>query len=293
MKHQKWKVLGLAAVLMLGGCGRSKPPAEPDFRLEEFPVAAASLPLQKTLNELQALLGPETEAVTGTVSGSTGAAWRSLIRMLNQKPAMILAYPPSATMRQELVDFGTVWNFVTVAQDALVMITGADNPVSSLTLDQVRGIYRGVITNWSEVGGADQPIRIFIQDADSGLQAAFEQLVLAADEIHSPVMEWAYERAGVVREQTAAFDGGADALGFTSLMMLKQVNPDKGIKQIKIDGVMASEKTLTAGSYRLALPVLAATSSLADPDIARIFDWLISEAGKQWLNWQGLAPVIS
>lgn len=293
MKVQSWAALGLAAALMLSGCGRTEPPVEPDFRLEEFPQAAASLPLQKLLNELQALLGPDQEAVSGTVCGSTGAAWRSLIQMLNQKPAMILAYTPSAAMRQELEDYGTEWNSVTVAQDALVMITGADNPVSSLTLDQLRGIYRGRITNWSEVGGRDEIIRIFIQDADSGLQAAFEKQVLAADEIREPVMEWAYERAGVVREQTAAFDGGADALGFTSRMMLEQVNPDKGIKQIKIEGIAASEKTLAAGTYPLTLPVLAATSSLADPDIARIMDWLKSDEGKRWLSRQGLVAARS
>ena len=78
----------------------------------------------------------------------------------------------------------------TIGYDALVLITGSENPVDSLSLDQIRDIYAGKITNWKQVGGLDQPIRIYAQDENSGLQTAFERQVMQGVSIVNPTLDW-------------------------------------------------------------------------------------------------------
>ena len=53
-----------------------------------------------------------------------------------------------------------------------------ENPVDTLTLEEIRDIYAGKITNWKQVGGEDRAIRIYAQDENSGLQTAFERQIM-------------------------------------------------------------------------------------------------------------------
>lgn len=61
-----------------------------------------------------------------------------------------MSLPPR--WRRELQDYDTLWQAQTIGYDALVLITGSENPVDSLSLDQIRDIYAGKITNWKQVG---------------------------------------------------------------------------------------------------------------------------------------------
>ncbi len=68
-----------------------------------------------------------------------------------------------------------------VAVDSLVVITHPSNPLTTLTLDQLRDMYEGRITNWSEVGGADQPITILTRQNGDGGRAIFEDRVFLGE----------------------------------------------------------------------------------------------------------------
>lgn len=280
----------IAAGLVLSGCA-AKPEPEPAYQVESFPLAAASWPLQSLLQNLHRQLSPDPDWLPEEASGSTQAAWRSLIQVVNPQPRMILAYEPSAAMRRELQDYDTLWQAQTIGYDALVMITGSENPVDSLSLDQIRDIYSGKITNWNEVGGLDQPIRIYAQDENSGLQTAFERQVMQGVSIVNPALEWVYERAGVVRQAVAAFTPAPDALGFSSWLLVSQVNPSPELKILAVNGVSANAKTLENGKYPLKLPVLLASNTASDATIAGMTDWLLSAPGQRWLSDQGLVPV--
>ena len=229
---------------------------ENSYQVEAFPLAAASWPLEALLKELHRELSPDPDWIAGEASGSTQAAWRTLIQVVNPKPRMILAYEPSALMREELQDYDTLWQAQTIGYDALVMVTGQENPVDSLTLEEIRDIYAGKITNWKQVGGEDRAIRIYAQDENSGLQTAFERQIMQGQPIRLPELEWVYERPGVVRQEIAAFDAEADALGFSSLQMVTQVNPQPEIKLVRIAGILPNAKTIENGKYPLRLPVL-------------------------------------
>ena len=65
-----------------------------------------------------------------------------------------------------------------IARDAFVFLRHTSNPVTGVTLDQVRDIYAGVLTSWKILGGADRPIVAYQRDATSGSQVEMEQLVM-------------------------------------------------------------------------------------------------------------------
>ncbi len=88
----------------------------------------------------------------------------------------------SRPMRKSEVDRarsrGVVVNEIPVALDGLAICVNASNPVESLTMDQLRRIYIGQITNWKQVGGPDLPIVVFSRDSNSGTYGFFQQNVL-------------------------------------------------------------------------------------------------------------------
>jgi phosphate transport system substrate-binding protein len=88
----------------------------------------------------------------------------------------------SRPMRKSEIDRargrGAIANEIPVALDGLAIAVHASNPVQSLTLDQVRRIYVGEITNWSQVGGPNLPIVVFSRDSNSGTYGFFQQNVL-------------------------------------------------------------------------------------------------------------------
>lgn len=73
---------------------------------------------------------------------------------------------------------GVVVNEIPVALDGLAIIVNANNKIDSLTMDELRKIYIGQITNWSQVGGANEPITVFSRDSNSGTYGFFQQTVL-------------------------------------------------------------------------------------------------------------------
>ena len=278
----------LALVLGLSGCG-SQQALQPDWVLDRFPVMAASFPLQTMAQQLQQTLTQNSDS-SNSVAGSTAAAWRLLNPLVSREPVLVLAYPPSDQTEEDLAYFNTEWEASQIAWDGLVLLSGAQNPVDSLSLQQLRQIYSGQIRNWSEVGGADEPIRFYVQDQDSGLQTAFESQVMDGLAIEGEQQDWVFERAGVVRQQPASFSPSSDALGFSSLSRCL-THPDPAVKMIAIEGVRPSIQTLSEGRYPLRLAVLAAARLPVDEPIAQTIAWLRTEQGQQWLRSQSLAPL--
>lgn len=88
----------------------------------------------------------------------------------------------SRKMRKSEIDKaksrGSVANEIPVALDGLAIIVHPSNKVTSLTMDELRRIYIGQITNWSQVGGANEPITVYSRDSNSGTYGFFQQVVL-------------------------------------------------------------------------------------------------------------------
>jgi phosphate transport system substrate-binding protein len=106
----------------------------------------------------------------------------------NQRAGMaLIARGPSEDELETAKELGVEFDVRPVAKDAFVFIVNAQNSVQSLTLEQLRAIFRGEMTNWTEVGGEDKPIEAFTRDRNSGSEELMRDLVMdGEDTIRAP-----------------------------------------------------------------------------------------------------------
>lgn len=167
-----------------------------------------------------------------------------------------------------------------VAIDGIAIITHKSNKVDNLTTDQLKKIYTGEITNWSEVGGSDQAIVVMGREAGSGTRGAFEEILKIED-----ACKYAQElnETGAVVAKVGETEG---AIGYISLD-----NITKTVKALKLDDVEANEDTVKDGSYTLQRPFVMATKgkiSEQSKEVKAIFEFIESEKGQEVLKAVGL-----
>lgn len=167
-----------------------------------------------------------------------------------------------------------------VAIDGIAVIVHPDNDVEDLTTDQLKKIYTGEITNWSEVGGVDEAIVVVGREAGSGTRGAFEEILEVED-----ACKYAQElnETGAVVAKVGETEG---AIGYVSLDNVKD-----SVKALKLDGVEASEETIKDGSYSLQRPFVMATKgkiSEQSEAVQAIFEFIDSEAGQKVIEQVGL-----
>lgn len=167
-----------------------------------------------------------------------------------------------------------------VAIDGIAVIVHPDNDVDDLTTDQLKKIYTGEITNWSEVGGVDEAIVVVGREAGSGTRGAFEEILEVKD-----ACKYAQElnETGAVVAKVGETEG---AIGYVSLDNVKD-----SVKALKLDGVEASKETIKNGSYSLQRPFVMATKgkiSEQSKTVQAIFEFIDSEAGQKVIKQVGL-----
>lgn len=170
-----------------------------------------------------------------------------------------------------------LWS-VEIARDGLSVIVHKDNPVSDLSLEQVRKIYSGDITNWKDVGGNDAKIHVITREEGSGTRSAFESLVMDKVEINPRSI--VQDSNGTVRQLTGE---DPNAIGYISLGL---VNPS--VKSLELDGVAATHENVINGSYNLSRPFLFVSNGEPTGDVKLFIDYVLSEEGKALLNREGL-----
>ena len=167
-----------------------------------------------------------------------------------------------------------------IARDALAVIVHPNNPVRSLTQDQVRSIFAGNITRWNEVGGPDAPITLVAREAGSGTYAAFQELMLGKTTMTDAALRQGSN--GAIRQVVAE---DPNAVGYISLGIV-----DPTVHAIAIDGVEASHDAVLAGRYvfvRRFLFVWPKGQPLV-ADAQEFVDFVMSDAGQTEFERLGL-----
>lgn len=169
---------------------------------------------------------------------------------------------------------------VEIARDALAIIVNPSNPTMSLTAEQVRSIFSGEITNWSQVGGPDAPIVIVTREAGSGTYGAFEELVMNSV---LPAQRALRQGSNGAVRQIVAED--PNAIGYISLGIV-----DQSVKPIAIDGVQASTAAVIEGQYNLVRPFLFVyrKGATLSPLAQQFLDYVLSSEGQSTLTQAGL-----
>ena len=167
-----------------------------------------------------------------------------------------------------------------VAIDGIAMITDKNNKVTNVTKQQLTDIYTGKITNWKDLGGADEAIVVIGRESASGTRGAFEELLSVKDKC---AYAQELDSTGAVLAKVAATPG---AIGYVSLDVV-----DKTVIALKLDGVEATEANIKAGKYLLSRSFVMATKGAVSSQNELVQEWfnfVKSEDGKKVIKGVGL-----
>lgn len=135
-----------------------------------------------------------------------------------------------------------------IGKEAFVFFVNQSNTVDNLTLDQVRGIYSGAVTNWKEVGGKNTAIRAFQRPESSGSQTALQSL-MGDTPIMTPIQQDVAGGMGGIIRRTAAYQNRDNAIGYSFLFYATEMVRDYDIKLLSLNGVTPNRENIRNGSY--------------------------------------------
>ncbi len=159
----------------------------------------------------------------------------------------------------------------TIAIDGIAIVVHPDVTVEDLTVEQVRDIFSGKITNWKDVGGEDKPIIVVSREEGSGTRGAFEELVMGKD---NPIVDTAIlqNSNGAVRTTVSTTP---DAIAYLSFGYL-----DATVKALKIAGVEATTANVLGGSYPISRPLNMLTKGDPQGVVKAWLDWILGPDGQ-------------
>jgi phosphate transport system substrate-binding protein len=159
-----------------------------------------------------------------------------------------------------------------IAIDGIAVIVNPGNPLSNLTVAQIRDIYTGAVTNWNQVGGKAGKIAVVSREPGSGTRGAFEEIVKFQDKLVKGATE--FDGTGAV---IAEISRNADAIGYISLGSVSGA-----VKALNVDGTAASTANVVNGSYKISRPFLLLTKKgrSLNPETTAFLNWILSPPGQ-------------
>jgi phosphate transport system substrate-binding protein len=186
---------------------------------------------------------------------------------------------------RDLSDSETGLTAIPVALDGIAVIVSPGAGVDNLRLDDVRAIFTGEVTNWSEIGGADLPISCIGRESGSGTRDGFESVTGTDD---ACVLDQELTSTGAV---ITAVSSSSNAIGYVSL---SAVETNENVQVVTIDGIACTEQTVIDGSYPIQRPfVLVIREDAELSEAARAFvDFATSDSAADLIRDAGAIPVV-
>lgn len=170
-----------------------------------------------------------------------------------------------------------------IAIDGIAVIVHPDNSVEDISLADVQSIFAGDITNWSDVGGADEAIVVVSREDGSGTRGAFDDIVLGDEALVDTAL--IQNSTGAVSQSVSAEEF---AIGYVSTGSLED-----DVKAVQVDGVEPTSEDIVSGAYPVARPFnYVVNKDEGSSDIAQAFlDFILSEEGQNVVEEQGYVKV--
>lgn len=160
-----------------------------------------------------------------------------------------------------------------ICYDGIALIVHPENKVENITLEQIKDIYTGKITNWKEVGGDDAPIVVISREEGSGTRSAFQEIV-------------GYESEELVKDASisdgsgnvqASVAGNKNAIGFVSFEYIND-----SVKDLTVNEVEPIAANVKSGDYKLSRPfILLTKKDTITEEGQKVIDYVLSPEGQQ------------
>lgn len=172
-----------------------------------------------------------------------------------------------------------------LGKDGIAVIVNKNNAVNGLTMEQVKGIFSGNITNWKEVGGPDAKINVIVREEGSGTRDAVQEIVLGKTSNGTKV---AFVKEAIVQSSTEAVQQAVaqdpNAIGFISFAAVKDS------KALEINNVAPTEATILDGTYKIQRPFLFLVKGDPTGAVKAFIDWVNGPEGQEIIKSEKVVP---
>ena len=215
--------------------------------------------------------GEDYDAASAMHYTNTRGAYKDIV---DGNADIIICAQPSDEQLAYAEQNGVELEMVQLGSDAFVFIVNANNPVSDITIDQIRGIYSGEITNWSELGGDFSPIAAMRRNKNSGSQTALEKIM--GDTPIKP-------------DYTALF---GSPIGFSFRYYVTGMLAEGGVKILTINGIEPTPGTIADGSYPVSGGLYAIyRKGETNENVYKAIDFMLSPEGQKIVQESGYIPL--
>ncbi len=181
-----------------------------------------------------------------------------------------------------------------VALDGLPIMVHPSNPIRNLSIEQIRDVYMGKITNWSALGGPDLAIVVITRDTNSGTYETFEGLVMTrkdseGNEVKEKIMSGA-EYVGSNGQARQRVQSTPAAIGYAGIGFL-----DDTVKALAVNGIAPTRRTVQTGEYPIARPLFLFTNGYPrlGTELYKFVTLHLTEEGQDLVEEIGFVPVTS
>ena len=215
--------------------------------------------------------GEDYDAKSAMHYTNTRGAYKDIV---DGNADIIICAQPSDEQLAYAKEKGVELELVPIGSDAFVFIVNANNPVSDITIDQIKGIYSGKITNWRELGGKNVPIAAMRRNKNSGSQTALEKIM--GDTPIKP-------------DYTALF---GSPIGFSFRYYVTGMLAEGGVKILTINGVAPTTETLADGTYPVSGNLYAVyRKGETNENVYKAVDFMLSPEGQKIVEKSGYIPI--
>ena len=286
------KILSIALVLILAlgalaGCGAEESTTEPATEVAAevtgTVVTAGSTSVQPLSEELAAAFMDANPGVTVEVQGGgSGQGIKAIAEKIADFGAL------SRNVKDE--EKASVTEEFVIAKDGVAVVVNPASTVENLTIEQIKQIYTGEITNWSEVGGDDAPIVVVSREEGSGTRGAFTEITKvtekneAGEEVDSTTKDALVQGSTGAVMQTVATT--PNTIGYVSLGSLGDT-----VKAVKVEDVAPTTETVLSGEYKISRPFLYVIGGELTEASQMYIDFVMSAEGQAIVEESGFIPV--
>jgi phosphate transport system substrate-binding protein len=172
---------------------------------------------------------------------------------------------------------GVAVNEIKIAMDGIAVIVNPKNKISALTRRQIKDIYTGKVSDWSELGGANGKIVVLSRDTSSGTYEAFEVLALNKEKVRADALINASNQA--IASTVATTPGAIGYIGHGYL--------SKKVKDVTVDGIKCTKENIISGKYPLSRPLFMYTNGKPSGDTKKFIDFVLGREGQKIVEEEG------
>lgn len=215
-------------------------------------------------------------------------------RLINGEADMIFVAAPSQAQLKAAENAGMEFHMTPIGSEAFVFFVNSKNPVTSLTVEQIQGIYSGEITNWNQVGGRPQSIRPFQRAENSGSQSALQRIMGELPLIEPEKEDRITGMDGIIRE-VASYRNYRNAIGFSFRYYATEMVQNGDIRLLALNGVEPTKETIRDGTYPISSHFYAVTAApIREPapeerneTMSAFLEWILSPQGQTLIEETG------